>query len=135
MKRSQRYVVVTLVVALVLALTAAVSSAVGDMTVSGTITAIDIANGTLTVTEIGPWTVTNGQTVITRRTFTLTAQTEFARVARGDSIAATGWVGDFVEAPAAADQLRPGDFVTVEVERSGSRLIARRVTTVDQSKT
>lgn len=135
MKTSQPSLAVTLLVALTLGLTGAVSSAAADMTVSGTITAIDAANGTLTVTEIGPWTVTSGETVITRRTFTLTAQTEFARVARTDSIAATGWVGDFVEAPSTADQLRPGDFVTVEVERSNSRLIARRVTVVDLSKT
>jgi hypothetical protein len=135
MKRSQPYLAVALLAASVLALAAAVASATGEMTVSGTVTAIDIANGTLTVTEIGPWTVTSGETVIARRTFTLTARTEFARVARADSIAPTGWVGDFVEAPSTADQLRPGDFVTVEGERSGSRLMARRVTVVDLSKT
>ena len=71
---------------------------------------------------------------MTRRTFVLTAGTEFARVSRSDNPAPTGWSGDFVEAPAAPDQLRPGDFVTVEAEREGSRWIARRVTLVGLSQ-
>jgi Domain of unknown function (DUF5666) len=113
---------------------AAVAWAGGELSVSGTVTSIDPANGILVVTEMGPWTITKGETVMTRRTFVLTARTEFARVSRSDSPAPTGWTGDFVEAPAAPDQLRPGDFVTVEVERDGSRLIARRVTLVELSK-
>src|SRR6266542_2812820 len=72
----------------------------GALSVSGTVTSIDPANGILVVTEMGPWTIEKGETVMTRRTFMLTARTEFARVSRSDSPAPTGWSGDFVEAPA-----------------------------------
>jgi hypothetical protein len=133
MTTRQSYLAVTVAAAL-LSL-AAIAWAGGDLSVSGTVTSIDPANGILVVTEMGPWTIEKGQTVMTRRTFMLTARTEFARVSRSDSPAPTGWSGDFVEAPAAPDQLRPGDFVTVEAERGGPHLIARRVTLVGLSQT
>ncbi len=121
--------------AALLTLTAMAWAGAGALSVSGTVTSIDPANGILVVTEMGPWTIEKGETVMTRRTFMLTARTEFARVSRSDSPAPTGWSGDFVEAPAAPDQLRPGDFVTVEAERGGPHLIARRVTLVGLSQT
>ncbi len=132
MTKRQSYLAMTVAAAL-LSL-AAMAWAGGELSVSGTVTSIDPANGILVVTEMGPWTITKGETVMTRRTFTLTARTEFARVSRSDSPAPTGWTGDFVEEPAAPDQLRPGDFVTVELQRDGARLIARRVTLVELSK-
>ena len=132
MTTRQSYLAMTVAAAL-LSL-AAMAWAGSELSVSGTVTSIDLANGILVVTEMGPWTITNGETVMTRRTFALTARTEFARVSRSDSPAPTGWTGDFVEAPAALDQLRPGDFVTVEVQRDGARLIARRVTLVELTK-
>lgn len=132
MTTRQSYLAMTLAAAL-LSL-AAMAWGGGELSVSGTVTSIDPANGILVVTEMGPWTIANGETVMTRRTFALTARTEFARVSRSDSPAPTGWTGDFVEAPAAPDQLRPGDFVTVEVQRDGARLIARRVTLVELTK-
>ncbi len=132
MTTRQSYLAMTVAAAL-LSL-AAMAWAGGELSVSGTVTSIDPVNGILVVTEMGPWTITNGETVMSRRTFALTARTEFARVSRSDSPAPTGWTGDFVEAPAAPDQLRPGDFVTVEVQRDGARLIARRVTLVELTK-
>jgi hypothetical protein len=132
MTTGQSYLAMTVAAAL-LSL-AAMAWAGGELSVSGTVTSIDPANGILVVTEMGPWTITKGETVMTRRTFTLTARTEFARVSRSDSPAPTGWTGDFVEEPAAPDQLRPGGFVTVELQRDGARLIARRVTLVELSK-
>jgi hypothetical protein len=132
MTTRQSYLAMTVAAAL-LSL-AAVAWAGGELSVSGTVTSIDPANGILVVTEMGPWTITKGETVMARRTIALTARTEFARVSRSDSSAPTGWTGDFVEAPAAPDQLRPGDFVTVELQRDGARLIARRVTLVDLTK-
>ena len=134
MTTRQSYLAVTVTAAALLTLTAIAFAGGGAVSVSGTVTSIDPANGILVVTEMGPWTITNGEAVMTRRTCMLTARTEFTRVSRSDSPAPTGWTGDFVEAPATADQLRPGDFVTVEVERDGSRLIARRVTLVELSK-
>jgi hypothetical protein len=128
------YLAMMVAAAALLTLTAMAWAGPSALSVSGTVTSIDSANGILVVTEMGPWTITNGETVMTRRTFTLTAGTEFARVSRSDNSTPTGWSGDFVEAPAAPDQLRPGDFVTVEAERDGSRWIARRVTLVELSR-
>ncbi len=120
-----------LVAAVLVTLSAIAWAGSAELTVSGTITSIDTVNGLLVVSEMGPWRVEKGEPVITRRTFMLTAATEFARVVRADSVAPTGFAGDFVEESAAADELRVGDFVTVEVERSGSRFIARRITVVE----
>jgi hypothetical protein len=48
-------------------------------------------------------------------------------VSRRSAQAPSGFVGDFVEEPLAPWGLAPGDFVTVECQHAGSRLIARKV--------
>lgn len=61
---------------------------------SGTVVAIDPEVGVLTFDEIGPWRVTQGRMLLTRRTLTITPDTSFNTFIRVDALAAspaTSW--------------------------------------------
>jgi len=95
---------------------------------SGTVTAVDRAAGTITIEEIGPWRVEGGQTVVTALTVRTDGSTSWMRARRATGAGPSGWEGEFVEAPQGAWEVKPGDYVTVEVPREGKSRVAVRVT-------
>jgi len=98
---------------------------------SGTVTAVDRAAGTVTIEEIGPWRVEGGQTVVTPLTVTTDESTSWMRARRATGAGPSGWDGEFVEAPQGAWEVKPGNYVTVEVPREGKRPVAVRVTVAE----
>lgn len=96
---------------------------------SGTVITVDRDAGALVLGEVGPWLVRQGETVITRRTVTVTGDTTFVRIERRPETP-SGFPGDFVELGAERWAVQSGDFVTVETTRDGSRLVATRVAVV-----
>jgi len=98
---------------------------------SGMVTAVDRAAGTVTIEEIGPWRVEGGQTVVTPLTVRADGSTTWMRARRATGAGPTGWDGEFVEAPQGAWEVKPGDYVTVEVPREGKRRVAVRVTVTE----
>jgi hypothetical protein len=97
---------------------------------SGSIVSVDPAAGTLVLAELGPWQVKDGQTVVTHRTVTMTAATAVA-LARRAPEGPTGFSGDFVETVRPRSALTPGDFVTIESEHEGTRIVALKITVAD----
>jgi hypothetical protein len=98
---------------------------------SGTVTAVDRAAGTVSLEEIGPWRVEAGQTVVTPFTARADGSTTWMRARRTTGAGSSGWDGEFVEAPQGAWEVKPGDYVTVEVPREGKRRVAVRVTVAE----
>ena len=107
-----------------------VATALGSTPVykhSGSVLAVDRAAGTILLGEVGPWKVVNGETVVTEQRIAVTDRTEFVMVQRsGDDFA--DFPGGFVEAPLVAWDIVPGDYVTVECEHRGARMVALKVT-------
>jgi len=97
---------------------------------SGTIVSIDKTASAIVVGEVGPWQVRRGQTEITNHTFRVTGDTTFVRVERRAEAGPAGWPDGFVEVPRGAWDVKEGDFVTVESERAGERLVALKITVV-----
>jgi len=97
---------------------------------SGTVAAVDRAAGTVTIEEIGPWRVEGGQTVVTPLSVRADGSTTWMRGRRATGAGPSGWDGELVEAPLGAWEVKPGDFVTVEVPREGKR-VAVRVTVAE----
>ena len=102
-----------------------------EATHSGTVQALDRSAGTIVLDEVGPWTVKGGETVITRQVIAVTSTTQFVRVKRATETGATGWIGDFVESPLPAWQVKAGDFVTITVRRDGKLATAARIDVVE----
>lgn len=97
---------------------------------SGTLTEVDRGEGTVTIDEVGPWQLRDGQTVVTPRTVFVTPATEFVQAKRRDEAVPGAWPGGFAEQRIAVDQIKPGDFVTLEVILQDGRATARKVTLV-----
>jgi hypothetical protein len=95
------------------------------------VTAVDRAAGTVTIEEIGPWRVEGGQTVVTQLTVRADASTSWMRARRATGAGPSRWDGEFVEAPQSAWEVKPGDYVTVEVPREGKGRVAIRVTVAE----
>jgi hypothetical protein len=96
---------------------------------SGTVAMIDPQGGVMAIDEIGPWRVEQGQTVVTSRTITLTAETRINTFIR---VSAPGaFTGDFIEVEFEPTDVWPGDFVTVDCRRARGRLIALTVTVAE----
>jgi hypothetical protein len=93
---------------------------------SGTILAVDRHAGAITLGEVGPWVVRDGETVITRRTVKITDETAFVRIERMPE-APSGFPGDFTERRVEPWALQPGDFATIETADEGQALVAVRV--------
>jgi hypothetical protein len=94
---------------------------------SGSIVSIADDGRTFVLAEIGPWRVRNGASVVTRRTITLTPDTEFAIVAR-EVETSSGFPGDFVETRLGPDGVYLNDYVTVDFRHDGGRQIALKIT-------
>jgi hypothetical protein len=97
---------------------------------SGTIVDVHDRAGTFLLAEVGPWRVRSGETVVTRRTIALAAETTFAIVKRTPK-APNEFPGDFVELPIDASEVYVTDYVTVECRHEGKRLIATKITVID----
>ena len=97
---------------------------------TGTIASIDKSANVIVVEEVGPWRVERGQTEVTKRAIHVSGETKFVRVERRLEAGPGGWPGGFVEASLGAREVREGDYVTVEAERAGERLVALKITVV-----
>lgn len=98
---------------------------------SGTVTAVDRTAGTVSIEEIGPWRVEAGQTVVTPLTVRADGSTSWMRARRATGAGPSGWHGEYVEAPQAAWEVNPGDYVTIQLPREGKRRVAVRVTVAE----
>lgn len=72
---------------------------------SGTVLAVDKDDGSLLLSEVGPWC---GATEISRRTIRVTPSTEVVQATRTPAAGRGGWVGDFIEVRLIARELRTG---------------------------
>ena len=118
-------------VGLVLMLGVASPTIAGDVVKhSGTIVAFDEKTDTIVLAEVGPWQVRDGATVVTKRRITLTPDTELAIVFRAEE-PASGFAGEYVEAPLERAGVYVEDYVTVECRHEGGRMIALKIIVVD----
>jgi len=92
---------------------------------SGTVLAVNRDAGTFTLGEVGPWRVEQGVLQITRRTISVTPDTEFVLAKRAKE--GVKYPGDFVEERLDPWNVAVGDFVTVECRHEGKRLIALKI--------
>jgi hypothetical protein len=92
---------------------------------SGTVVAVDAGAGKIVVEGMGPWTVKHGQTQLERWTFRITPSTQVVRVRRAEGVAPSGWTRDWVEAPLAAPEVKPGDWVTTVTGDDDDRTAVR----------
>jgi len=97
---------------------------------SGSIVAIAADARTFVLAEVGPWQVRNGETVLTRRTFTLVPETRFAMVGRVEH-ASSGFPGDYAEVGLGPDSVYLGDYVTVEARHEGKQRLALKITVIE----
>ncbi len=90
---------------------------------SGAVVSIDRAAGTLVMTEL---TASRSEApVMVKRTIKLTPDSQIMLLQRSQEDATTsGWPGGFVASPVTADDLRPGDFITVMGRGSSGRMEA-----------
>ena len=100
---------------------------------SGIVLSVDQAAGRIVVGDMGPM-LKNGKSEIARRSVQTTPSTTFVRVKRGAGAVPSGWIGDYTETNLAAPDVKPGEWVTVVVEREKQRLTALKVTVVDMSE-
>jgi hypothetical protein len=111
-----------LLVTLIL-LAASAADAAGRARYSGTVVAIDPQRRVMVIEEMGPG---REKPVVTRRTISLTGGTRFRSFIRVN--VPDAFAGDFIEVALDADDVTPGDFVTVECVLDRGRLVASRVT-------
>ena len=97
---------------------------------SGSIVSIDRSRGTVVLAEVGPWRVEHGEMAVSLVTITVSADTELALVYRS-SDAPSGFAGDFIAERLEAWNLFPGDYVTVDCVHHGAKMLARRMTVLE----
>ena len=97
---------------------------------SGLVVEYDPTTHTIVLSEVGPWKVRDGVTVVTRQRIEVTPETEFRIVFRADD-AGDEFPGQFVEAPIEAAGIYVDDWVTVECRHEANRMIALTVTVLD----
>jgi hypothetical protein len=97
---------------------------------SGSIVSIADDGATFVLAEVGPWRVRAGATVLTYRTITLMPTTEFTIVARAYA-APSGLAGDFVEVQIESGGIYLDDYVTVDCQHEGRRLVALKITVTE----
>ena len=126
MVRALRWLTVTTVLVAVLGVAGSGSLAQERRKHSGTVVAVDAAAGTITLAEVGPWRVRDGETVITYRTITVTPETEFTIVGPPYELDAPPEA--FVEESIEHGAIYVDDFVTVDcLDIGGDRMIAVKV--------
>jgi hypothetical protein len=122
---------ISIPVMLVLAVALATSAADAARTTrhSGTVLAIDLERRVMVVGEVGPWRLERGETAVTRRTISLTRETQFNLFMRVNRPGA--FAGDFIEVALDAEDVAPDDFVTAECVQKEGRLVAVTVTVAE----
>ena len=95
---------------------------------SGTVISIDPTARTITLDEMGPWH--GPTTVTTRHAIVFTPSTRIDLVRRSQQPAAGGWPGGYVDSSLSAADVRPGDFVTVEVAHEHGGAVATSIDVV-----
>jgi hypothetical protein len=118
--------VLCLITAVLTAATLLATSAFGAGLVNHSGSVVSVAPERLVLHEVGPWRLKNGETEVIRVTVELTKDTAYVVARRADE-APSGFARDFVERDIDAADVRAGDFVTVECEHRGARMIARRI--------
>ena len=93
----------------------------------GTLSAVDGATRTITITEVGP--LAPGREPLGLVRVTLDDDTAVFSVSR-DTLGVAEWPGGFLGSTIPATSLAVGDYVVAECERLGGRLLARKVTVV-----
>jgi hypothetical protein len=115
-------------------LVCAVSSSGADVgRYAGDVVTVDRNAGKLVVGDMGPL-LANGTSEVTRRSVRITPATEFVKVTRAAGTAPSGFVGDYVETRLPAWEVKPGDFVAVQVRPEKGEQQAVRVTVVETSE-
>lgn len=127
MRRTAIPILIT--VSLLIAVALPVAVAADTQRHSGTVVSIDPPRGVMVLDEVGPWRIKEGQTVLTRRTITLTPTTTFAVYIRAD--VPGGFARDFLKVALDPEDVVPGDFVTVDCLHEGDRLVARSVSVAE----
>jgi hypothetical protein len=99
---------------------------------SGVVKAVDMAAGSITIEEMGPWTGPNAG--LETRTVRLTPGTHvvvLSRTPASDTTTPKGdWPGGFKESSLDVRDIRPGDFVTIVADGDGRDLSASAVSIV-----
>ena len=95
---------------------------------SGTVASIDPVARTITLDEMGPWH--GPTTATTRHSIVFTPSTRIELVTRSKQPAAGGWPGGYVDSSLSAADVRPGDFVTVEVAHEHGGPVATSIDVV-----
>jgi hypothetical protein len=121
---------IPLTLALLLAASGLPAAAADVVKHSGVIVAVDERAGTFVLAEVGPWQLRDGETVVTRRTISLTPATAFSIVFR-DEEAPSGFPNDFVETPLEPWAVYLGDHVTIDCRHDGRRLVALKIVVTD----
>ena len=93
----------------------------------GTISAVDGATRTITITEVGPLAPSREPLALIR--VTLDDDTAVFSVTR-DTLGVAEWPGGFLDSTIPATSLAVGDYVIAESERLGGRLLVRRLTVI-----
>ena len=107
------------------------SQAMADSKHSGTVTTVGAHGDAITIDELGP--SRSAEPASTRLTIALTPDTKVELAARNGNhgpVDPADWPGGYRETPAAAADIRPGDFVTVTTEERHGRLVATNVSVV-----
>jgi hypothetical protein len=79
---------------------------------AGVVTAVE--GGQITIDEMGPWLGPGTKPV--RRVFEVTASTTIERIERARK-GSQGWAWGYVSRPLEVSDIRPGDWVTVTIDR------------------
>jgi hypothetical protein len=107
------------------------SQAMAESRHSGTVTALGARGETIEIDELGP--SRSAEPASTRLTVALTPRTKVELAVRTDQnrrVATADWPGGYRETPASAQDIRPGDFVTVITEERDGRTVATNVSVV-----
>jgi hypothetical protein len=120
----------SLAIGLVMLALAAPPAGGGGATYSGTVVSVDPAAGTLVLAHMGPWQGGEPERSLAQVRVATDGQTRVLVARRATGAAPDGWIGGFVETPASLREIRPGDFVAVELREGAAGRVADRITRV-----
>jgi hypothetical protein len=95
---------------------------------SGRLAQIGPDGQVVTLEEMVTWTGPGSG--LTEHSVAISTATRVRLIRRAGGANTNGWLGGFTVAPLSRSELRVGDWVTVEAEREGDRLVAASVEVV-----
>lgn len=119
---------VTAIFVVVFGLAVAGFASAATVKYAGTVRALDSAQGSLVLEDVGPW-LGQAETQITPRTIALSSSTEYFVADRAKD-APTGFPDDYTETKAQRSEVRAGAFVTVECQHESGPCTATKLTVV-----